>query len=264
VRTRGETDDNTSPVNFGGTFTFAGGLAPELNAENQEVLDGSGQPMMEPITSIQQYQRALLGLPGGGATQFSIAAGNPFLAVGQADVGAYVGDDWRVRPNVTLSLGLRYEMQTNIHDSRDFAPRFGFAWAPGIQHHRPASEVRDSRRIRHVLLPLRYLQHRDRRTLQRNRAAGVHRQQSDFLPHRPDHRATAGDAGRSVHADHSGTQFHIARAVYHAIGGDRGTPGGAQYHGLGDLHELARAAHAALGGIQRARAGLSDGVFRTL
>ena len=131
VRARGETDDNTSPVNFGGTFTFAGGEAPELNADNQEVLDSSGQPVMEPITSIQQYQRALLGLPGGGATQFSIAAGNPFLAVDQADVGAWVGDDWRVRPNVTLSMGMRYEMQTNINDVRDFAPRFGFAWAPG-------------------------------------------------------------------------------------------------------------------------------------
>ncbi|MGD0359880.1 MAG: carboxypeptidase regulatory-like domain-containing protein [Bryobacteraceae bacterium] len=131
VRTRGETLDNTSPQNFGGTFTFAGGLAPELNSDNQEVLDGSGQPVMVPITSIQQFQRAQLGLPGGGATQFSIAAGNPFLALGQVDVGAYVGDDWRVRPNVTLSLGLRYEMQTNIGDSRDFAPRFGFAWAPG-------------------------------------------------------------------------------------------------------------------------------------
>jgi len=131
VRARGETDDNTSPVNFGGTFTFAGGEAPELDAENQEVLDSSGQPVLTPITSIQQYQRALLGLPGGGATQFSLAAGNPFLSVNQVDVGTWVGDDWRVRPNVTLSLGLRYETQTNIHDWRDFAPRFGFAWAPG-------------------------------------------------------------------------------------------------------------------------------------
>ena len=131
VRTRGETAGNTSPENFGGTFTFAGGLAPELDADNREVLDASGQPVMLPITSIQQYQRALLGLPGGGATQFSIATGNPFLAASQVDVGAFVGDDWRVRPNVTLSLGVRYETQTNIHDWRDVAPRFGFAWAPG-------------------------------------------------------------------------------------------------------------------------------------
>lgn len=72
-------------------------------------------------------------MPGGGATQFSIAAGNPFLALNQVDAGAFVGDDWRVRPNVTLSLGLRYETQTNIHDWRDLAPRFGFAWAPGAK-----------------------------------------------------------------------------------------------------------------------------------
>ncbi len=131
MRTRGQTIDNTSPTNFGGTFTFAGGLAPELDADNQEILDSAGQPVLTQITSIQQYQRALLGLPGGGATQFSIAAGNPFLALNQEDVGAYVGDDWRVRPNFTLSLGLRYEMQTNINDTHDFAPRIGFAWAPG-------------------------------------------------------------------------------------------------------------------------------------
>src|SRR5206468_11520303 len=42
-----------------------------------------------------------------------------------------VGDDWRVRPNLTLSFGLRYETQNNIHDRRDFSPRLTVAWAPG-------------------------------------------------------------------------------------------------------------------------------------
>ena len=36
-----------------------------------------------------------------------------------------------MRPNFTLSYGLRYEWQTNITDHGDFAPRIGFAWAPG-------------------------------------------------------------------------------------------------------------------------------------
>jgi hypothetical protein len=36
-----------------------------------------------------------------------------------------------VRPNLTISLGLRYEVQTLVSDHRDIAPRFGFAWAPG-------------------------------------------------------------------------------------------------------------------------------------
>jgi len=71
--------------------------------------------------------------------------------------GAYVQDDWRARPNLTLNLGLRYEMSTvvretsgklanlrNITDAtahlgnpffsnptlKDFEPRVGFAWDP--------------------------------------------------------------------------------------------------------------------------------------
>ena len=48
------------------------------------------------------------------------------------DAGPFIQDDWRVKPNLTLSLGLRYEVQTLVSDHKDdFAPRFGFAWAPG-------------------------------------------------------------------------------------------------------------------------------------
>jgi TonB dependent receptor len=141
VRLRASTLDNSSPVNFGGTFTFAGGAAPELNAANQPVLDASGQPVLINIDSIESYRRTLVfeqaGLfpsqiraLGGGASQFTINAGNPALSVNQEDLGVFVGDDWRVRPNLTFNLGLRYEWQTNLHDWRDFAPRFGLAWAP--------------------------------------------------------------------------------------------------------------------------------------
>src|SRR5262249_14743866 len=55
----------------------------------------------------------------------------------QVDLGAFFGDDWRVKPNLTLSLGLRYETQTNIHDWHDWAPRIGFAWAPGQRKNNP-------------------------------------------------------------------------------------------------------------------------------
>jgi hypothetical protein len=142
VRMRGETDDNASPQNFGGTFTFGGGLGPALNADNQPVLDASGNPVIVTISSIEQYRRTVLftgqGLSaaqvralGGGATQFTINSGTPTLYDGQFDVGLFAGDDWRLRPNLTASIGLRYEAQTNIHDRKDFAPRIGLAWAPG-------------------------------------------------------------------------------------------------------------------------------------
>ena len=40
-------------------------------------------------------------------------------------------DDWKVRQNLTVSLGLRYENQGNIKSNLNFAPRVGFAWSPG-------------------------------------------------------------------------------------------------------------------------------------
>jgi len=141
VRLRGATDSNSSPQNFGGTFTFEGGLAPQLDANNHEVLIG-GQPVMVTIDSIEQYRRTLLFQQqnltaaqiralGGGASQFSISAGNPLIYGSQFDMGIFFGDEWRARPNVTVSYGLRYELQSNIHDWHDFAPRIGLAWAPG-------------------------------------------------------------------------------------------------------------------------------------
>jgi len=59
-------------------------------------------------------------------------------------VGIFAGDDWRVRPNLTLNLGFRYETQTNIHDWRAFAPRIGLAWAPAgnAASRRPKTVIR--------------------------------------------------------------------------------------------------------------------------
>ena len=143
VRLRGQIDYSVAPQDFNGVWTFGGGaLAPALDANGNPVLDASEQPALALISSIERYRRTLLlqqlGLPasqirtlGGGATQFSINAGRPELGVHQVDVGIFAGDEWRARPNLTLSLGLRYETQSNIHDWRDFAPRLAVAWAPG-------------------------------------------------------------------------------------------------------------------------------------
>jgi len=139
-RIRGLSVLDVSSLNFGGTFVFAGGLAPQLNADNQIALGVNGQPQMLTITSIERYRRTLLfqHLPaaqiralGGGATQFSIAKGESLAKVNQVDFAPFIQDDWRLRPNLTLSLGMRYERQNNLRDRTDFAPRLSFAWAPG-------------------------------------------------------------------------------------------------------------------------------------
>ena len=153
VRLRRQTDDSVSPQNFNGTFTFGGGtLEPVLDAANQPVPGVNGKWQMAPITSIERYRRTLLFQQlhyapdriralGGGATHFTMNAGQAELAVSQMDMGIFAGDEWRVRPNLTFNLGFRYETQSNIHDWRDFAPRLAFAWAPGGSGQKRAKTV---------------------------------------------------------------------------------------------------------------------------
>ena len=138
ARVRGINITDFSPQNFGGTFTFSGGDAPLLNANNEIVLNDKDQPILVPITSLERYRRTLLfqGNPdmrllGGGVTQFSIAGGNPEASVTQRDMGVFIQDEWRIRPNLTFTMGFRYERQTNISSNYNFAPRLFFAWAPG-------------------------------------------------------------------------------------------------------------------------------------
>ncbi len=104
LRLRSNKFDNASPNNFAGTYTF---------------------------TTLDQYRNAILNLPGAIPTQFTIAGGTPEAAVSQTDMGVFFQDDWRYSPKLTLSFGLRYENQNNISSNNNFAPRFGFAYAPG-------------------------------------------------------------------------------------------------------------------------------------
>ncbi len=138
VRLRAQTDNNLSPQNFNGTYTFAGGdLGPVLDSNNQPI---PGQ--LETISGVERYRRTLLFQQlgysanqiralGGGASEFSINAGQPNMSANQFDFAIFASDDWRVAPNVSLAVGLRYGGQSNIHDWRDWAPRLSMAWAPG-------------------------------------------------------------------------------------------------------------------------------------
>jgi len=167
VRLRGQTDSSITRQNFNGTFTFGGGLAPELDSNNQPVLDGFGNPVLTSVKSIERYRRTLLFQQmgdspaqiralGGGATQFSVDTGTPSLSAHEVDVGFFAGDEWQVHSNVTLDLGLRYETQSYIHDWRDIAPRVAISWAPGggSSNSRPKTVLRAGFGIFYTRFPL--------------------------------------------------------------------------------------------------------------
>ena len=47
------------------------------------------------------------------------------------NIGLFVQDEVRLRSNLSMDVGLRYDWQDYFHDSNNLAPRFSFAYAPG-------------------------------------------------------------------------------------------------------------------------------------
>lgn len=115
ARLRGYLQDNYSTNNYPGQFTFSS--IPSYLV------------MLQGIAAHQSLQTIIAN--GGGPTQYTVAAGNPLVDVGQVDAGLFIQDDWKARPNLTLSLGARYEIQNNIGDKSNIEPRIGVAWGIG-------------------------------------------------------------------------------------------------------------------------------------
>jgi hypothetical protein len=118
ARFRGITSSESTDANFNGTFIFSA--------------------FGNPAAALQAYANALQGncMPGNSQpqncpSQFSITAGSPNVSVGWFDAGLYAEDEWRAKPNLSFTYGLRVESQNNIHDHADFAPRLGVAWGLG-------------------------------------------------------------------------------------------------------------------------------------
>jgi Carboxypeptidase regulatory-like domain len=154
ARFRRTTILDVSPDEFNGSFTFAGGIAPVLDAGGELVRDAQGQTLLTSITGIERYRRTEvfarrgfspeeIRLRGGGATHLIVGGGDPEATARQLDFGAYFQDDWRLRPNFTLNLGLRTDLQTNIPFNLNLAPRVSFAWGlDGGQDNRPKTVMR--------------------------------------------------------------------------------------------------------------------------
>ena len=66
------------------------------------------------------------GLP----TTFTQRAGNPLVEFSHAQIAWYAQDDVRISKGLSVSLGVRHEMQTHLDDWLNIAPRIGATWSP--------------------------------------------------------------------------------------------------------------------------------------
>ncbi len=143
-------------LNFGVDFRYLKNSVPFL-------------PNINGVARFGNLNSLVTGIPFSGTaaspTGVTLADGQSDLAYKQYDQFYFIQDDWRVRPNLTLNLGLRYEysgqpvnrinevtlaresdpstalyrqnlpIEARIFpavpsDKNNFAPRLGFAWSP--------------------------------------------------------------------------------------------------------------------------------------
>src|SRR5258708_32577808 len=91
-----------------------------------------GRSPLSPI-SIYALQSFALGLP----QSFNGGGGIPVVTTIIPWTSAYFQDDWALRSNLSLHLGVRYEVdqRSMINTTyKNFAPRASFAWDPFGDH----------------------------------------------------------------------------------------------------------------------------------
>ena len=204
---------NFTSISHGKHFSkFGGRLRGTLYSSNQD----SGFNGSYTFSSFNAYQITVNGLAagmtpamiramGGGASQFTLVSGLPLSDVSMIDVGLYAQDDWRIRPNFTLSYGLRYETQTGIPYEGNWAPRVSLAY--GLGHSKqPKTVLRAGYGIFYDRFAYNYL-------LQAERFNGVTQQQyvvanPNFYPLIPT------PAQLSMLATNSPTSYQVANNLH--------------------------------------------------
>jgi hypothetical protein len=111
---------DVDPDTFNGAFVFGGGLAPVLGDSSQQTA----------ISGLEQYRRTLLSLPGGVPTTYNVTQGIALVPFQQWRVALFAQDQWTLKSNLSIALGLRYALQTSPGTFGNLVPRVGIAWSP--------------------------------------------------------------------------------------------------------------------------------------
>ena len=104
-----------------GKHVFRAGLRLEAGAYRQ--LDGRNGNGTFTFGSLDAF---LAGRPN----TYTRRIGDVETSFAQYQAGFYIQDDFRVNKNLSLSVGVREELQTHVSDWANFMPRAGFSWNP--------------------------------------------------------------------------------------------------------------------------------------
>lgn len=114
----------------------------------RDVLDNNTYPSFAQYTfaTVEDYLAAHSGANRKSYQNYTQTFGRPTLDYDSLFLGLYVEDSWRARPNLTVSMGLRWDLYRVPDGSPDaayawskqfrsskanYAPRLGLAWSPG-------------------------------------------------------------------------------------------------------------------------------------
>jgi hypothetical protein len=117
--------------NFGtataGNHTLRFGVQLRMDRDTNDSTAGSNG--IYTFSSIAAYQA---GQP---SQYYAAVINNPVARAFVADGAGFFQDDWRIKSNLMVGFGARWEGQNWIRDHSDWAPRLALAWSPG----RPSS-----------------------------------------------------------------------------------------------------------------------------